>query len=66
MPHFTQRDFQRRDLALISAYQEICSDLPQAKTPTSKEIDLDQLRQDAQAFRAIDAPETADLLAAVF
>ena len=63
LPHFTQRDFIKRDLALISAYQGICPDLEAAK---STEFDLDQLRQDAHDFRAIDTPETAELIAAVF
>lgn len=66
LPHFTQRDFIKRDLALISTYQGICPELGQATTQQNDEIDLTQLRQDAQAFRAIDAPNTSELIAAVF
>lgn len=66
LPHFSQRDFQRRDLALISAYQGICPELETAITPINQEVDLDQLRQDARAFRAIDTPEPTELLTAVF
>ncbi|BAW97970.1 hypothetical protein NIES970_29330 (plasmid) [[Synechococcus] sp. NIES-970] len=66
LPHFTQRDFQRRDFALISAYRGICPELEAAINPIDQEIDLDQLRQDAQAFRAIDVLEVSELLAAVF
>ncbi|MBV5261958.1 type IV secretory system conjugative DNA transfer family protein [Synechococcus moorigangaii CMS01] len=66
LPHFTQRDFQRRDFALISTYRGICPELEAAINPIDQEIDLDQLRQDAQAFRAIDVLEVSELLAAVF
>ena len=65
LPHFTQQDFVKRDLALINAYQGICPDLGQATPPQNDEIDLAQLRQDAIDFRKIDEPDAEEIMSAV-